>query len=88
MKTTTTFFRTLLLALLMAAGNGAMAQTDSCAVNVIHTYMNGRPVQWDSVEVKVNYAPYHTRTFMMYWPDTLLSNYTENGTETAKFVKD
>ena len=84
----TPFFQTLLLVLLAAMSNGAMAQTDSCAVNVSHTYMNGRPVQWDSVEVKVNYAPYHTRTFMMYWPDTLLSNYTENGTETAKFVKD
>ena len=72
---TTTFFRTLLLVLLMAAaGNGAMAQSDSCAVNVIHTYMNGRPIQWDSVSVIVQNAPYQYHTFMLYWPDTILAN--------------
>lgn len=72
---TPTLFRTLLLVLLLAAaGNGAMAQSDSCATNVIHTYMNGRPIPWDSVKVKVQDAPYHTHSFMLYWPDTLLSN--------------
>ena len=69
----------LLLALLIVAGgNSVTAQTDSCAINVIHTYMNGRPIQWDSVQVRVCIppcqSPYHYRTFMMYWPDTLLSN--------------
>ena len=72
MKPTRTLFQTfLLLTLLMVAGgNSAMAQTDSCAINVIHTYMNGRPIQWDSVEVRVCIppcqSPYHYRTFMMY----------------------
>lgn len=75
MKTPRTFFRAfLLLTLLLAGGNIAVAQTDSCAVNVIHTYMNGQPIQWDSVKVKVQDAPYHTHSFMLYWPDTLLSN--------------
>lgn len=76
---TTTLFRALLLTLLMAAmGNGAMAQSDSCAVNVIHTYMNERPIQWDSVEVRVCLPPceypYHYQIFKLYWPDTILSN--------------
>lgn len=71
---TTTFFRILLLVLLAATGNDAMAQSDSCATNVIHTYMNGRPIPWDSVKVKVQDAPYHTHSFMLYWPDTILAN--------------
>ena len=72
---TSPFFRTLLIVLLIvAAGNGAMAQSDSCVTNVIHTYMNGRPIQWDSVKVKVQDAPYHTHSFMLYWPDTILAN--------------
>ena len=80
MKTIRTLLKSfLLLTLLMVAGgNSATAQTDSCAINVIHTYMNGRPIQWDSVEIRVCIppcqSPYHYRTFMMYWPDTLLSN--------------
>ena len=72
---TPALFRTLLIVLLIvAAGNGAMAQSDSCAINVIHTYLNGRPIQWDSVKVKVQDAPYHTHSFMLYWPDTILAN--------------
>jgi hypothetical protein len=81
MKTQTSFKTLLLLVLLVAAGSfsqRAMAQEDTCAVNVIHTYMNGRLVPWDSVEVKVCLSPcqppYHYRTFKMYWPDTILSN--------------
>ena len=73
-------FRTLLLVLLLAASNGAMAQSDSCVTNVIHTYMNGRLIPWDSVKIKVCEPPcerpYHYHTFMLYWPDTLLTNCT------------
>lgn len=76
MKNARTLFQTLLLLtlLIVAGGNSAVAQTDSCAVNVIHTYMNGRPIQWDSVKVRVQDAPNHSHSFMMYWPDTLLRN--------------
>ena len=81
MKTPRTFFRTLiLLTLLLAGGNIAVAQTDSCVTNVIHTYMNGRLIPWDSVKIKVCEPPcerpYHYHTFMLYWPDTLLTNCT------------
>lgn len=82
MKTPRTFFRAfLLLTLLVAAGgNIAVAQTDSCVTNVIHTYMNGRLIPWDSVKIKVCEPPcerpYHYHTFMLYWPDTLLTNCT------------
>ena len=54
---TRNFFKTLLLLVVMVVVGGfsqqAMAQEDTCAVNVIHTYMNGRLIPWDSVEVKV-----------------------------------
>ena len=76
----TKFFHPLsLLALLLVAGGfSAKAQEDTCAVNVIHTYMNGRLVPWDSVEVRVCMPPceypYHYQTFKMYWPDTILAN--------------
>jgi len=80
MKTPRNLFQSILLLtlLMVAGGSGVVAQTDSCAINVIHTYMNGRPIAWDSVQVRVCIPPcqkpYHYRTFMMYWPDTLLSN--------------
>ena len=68
----------LIALMLVAGGFGAKAQEDTCAVNVIHTYMNGRLVPWDSVEVRVCLPPceypYHYQTFKMYWPDTILSN--------------
>ncbi|MBO4654364.1 MAG: T9SS type A sorting domain-containing protein [Bacteroidales bacterium] len=83
MKTQPTFKTLLLLVLLAVAGSfsqQAMAQEDTCAVNVIHTYMNGVPILWDSVKVKVCLPPceypYHYRIFKMYWPDTILSNCT------------
>lgn len=65
--------------LTMAGGFSAKAQEDSCAVNVIHTYMNGRLVPWDSVEVRVCRPPcegyaYQYQTFKLYWPDTILAN--------------
>ncbi len=66
------------LVLLVAGGFSAKAQEDTCAVNVIHTYMNGRLVPWDSVEVRVCLPPceypYHYQIFKMYWPDTILAN--------------
>lgn len=73
------FHPLFLLALLLVAGDfSARAQEDSCAVNVIHTYMNGRLVPWDSVEVKVarnvGNSYYLDHSFMMYPPDTILSN--------------
>ena len=72
---TPSFFQTLLLALLMAAGgNVAMAQSDSCTINVIHTYMNGQPIQWDSVQIRIENEPTQQREFTLYWPDTVLSN--------------
>ena len=68
----------LVLLLTMAGGFSAKAQEDTCAVNVIHTYMNGRLVPWDSVEVRVCMPPceypYHYQFFKMYWPDTILAN--------------
>ena len=64
----------LLALLLVAGGFSAKAQVDSCVVNVIHTYMNGRLIPWDSVEVQVQDAPNHSHSFKMYWPDTLLNN--------------
>ena len=83
MKTPTPIKFTLLLVLLVAAvgfSQQVKAQEDTCAVNVIHTYMNGRLIPWDSVEVRVCLPPceypYHYRTFKMYWPDTILSNCT------------
>ena len=87
------FFKPLLLlVLLVAAGSfsqQAMAQEDTCAVNVIHTYMNGRLIPWDSVEVRVCLPPceypYHYRIFKMYWPDTILSNCT---TGVDEYVQD
>ena len=80
MKPQTPFKTLLLLALLLVAGGfSAKAQEDSCAVNVIHTYMNGRLVPWDSVEVQVCRSPcegyaYQYYTFKLYWPDTILAN--------------
>jgi hypothetical protein len=82
MKTKRFFQPLFLLALLLVAagsfGQQAMAQEDTCAVNVIHTYMNGRLVPWDSVEVKVarnvGDSYYLDHSFMMYPPDTILSN--------------
>ena len=80
MKTRRIFQSLLLFMLLtMAGGFSAKAQEDSCAVNVIHTYVNGRLVPWDSVEVRVclppcDGYPYHYQIFKMYWPDTILSN--------------
>ena len=79
MKTRKFYQSLFLLALLLVAGGlSAKAQEDSCAVNVIHTYMNGRLVPWDSVEVRVCMPPceypYHYQTFKMYWPDTILAN--------------
>ncbi len=83
MKTPTPFKSLLLFVLLVAAGGfgqQAKAQEDTCAVNVIHTYMNGRFIPWDSVEVKVarnvGDSYYLDHSFMMYWPDTILSNCT------------
>ena len=55
MKTPTPIKFTLLLVLLVAAvgfSQQVKAQEDTCAVNVIHTYMNGRLIPWDSVEVR------------------------------------
>ena len=79
MKTRKFYQSLFLLTLLVVAGGfSAKAQEDSCAVNVIHTYMNGRLVPWDSVEVRVCMPPceypYHYQTFKMYWPDTILAN--------------
>ena len=80
MKPQPSFKPLLLLVLLVAVGFGqqAKAQEDTCAVNVIHTYMNGAPIPWDSVKVRVCLPPceypYHYRIFKMYWPDTILSN--------------
>ena len=79
MNTHPTFKTLLLLVLLMAAGGfsqQAKAQEDTCAVNVIHTYMNGVPIPWDSVEVYVQSGPYGYQygIFTLYWPDTILSN--------------
>ena len=79
MKTRKFYQSLFLLALLLVAGGfSAKAQEDTCAVNVIHTYMNGRLIPWDSVEVRVCLPPceypYHYQTFKMYWPDTILSN--------------
>lgn len=79
---TRNFFKTLLLLVVMLVAEGfsqqAMAQEDTCAVNVIHTYMNGRLIPWDSVEVKVarnvGNSYYIDHSFMMYPPDTILSN--------------
>lgn len=74
-----TLFKTLVLALLVAGGgicNRAHAQQDTCAVNVIHTYMNGRLIPWDSAKVRVQDSPYHSHTFWLYAPDTILSNCT------------
>ena len=55
MKTTTLFW-TLLLVLLAAADfcHPMMAQEDTCVVNVVRTYINGRQIPWDSVQVRVN----------------------------------
>ncbi len=94
MKTQTPFKTLLLLVLLVAAGRfsqQANAQEDTCSVNVIHTYMNGRLIPWDSVKVKVCLPPCeedypaHYRTFKMYWPDTILSNCT---TGVDEYVQD
>ena len=90
MKTQTPFKPLLLLVLLVAAGSfSTKAQVDTCAVNVIHTYMNGRLIPCDSVEVRVCLPPceypYHYRTFKMYWPDTILSNCT---TGVDEYVQD
>ena len=81
MKTQSSLKTLLLLVLLVAAGGfgqQAKAQGDTCAVNVIHTYMNGRLIPWDSVEVKVarnvGDSYYLDHSFMMYPPDTILSN--------------
>ena len=78
MKPTHSIITALLALLLVAGGFSAKAQEDTCAVNVIHTYMNGRLVPWDSVEVRVCMPPceypYHYQTFKMYWPDTILAN--------------
>ncbi|MDD6581946.1 MAG: T9SS type A sorting domain-containing protein [Bacteroidales bacterium] len=79
---TRNFFKTLLLLVVMVVVGGfsqqTMAQEDTCAVNVIHTYMNGRLIPWDSVEVKVTRnvgnSYYIDHSFMMYPPDTILSN--------------
>ena len=92
MKTRPFFKPLLLLVLLLAAGGfcqQAKAQEDTCAVNVIHTYMNGVLIPWDSVEVRVCLPPceypYHYRIFKMYWPDTILSNCT---TGVDEYVQD
>ena len=92
MKTKRIFYPLFLLALLVAAGGfgqQAKAQEDTCAVNVIHTYMNGVLIPWDSVEVRVCLPPceypYHYRIFKMYWPDTILSNCT---TGVDEYVQD
>lgn len=79
MKTRKIFQSIVLFMLLTVAGGfSAKAQEDTCAVNVIHTYMNGRLVPWDSVEVKVarnvGDSYYLDHSFMMYPPDTILSN--------------
>ena len=78
MKPTHSIITALLALLLVAGGFSTKAQEDSCAVNVIHTYMNGRLIPWDSVEVRVCMPPceypYHYQTFKMYWPDTILAN--------------
>lgn len=63
----------LLLTLLMAAGwNSAKAQGDSCIVNVVRTYINGRQIPWDSIRVRVNLN--NPSYFTMYSPDTILAN--------------
>ena len=63
----------LLLTLLMAAGgNSAKAQGDSCIVNVVRTYINGRQIPWDSIRVRVNLN--NPSYFTMYPPDTILAN--------------
>lgn len=75
MKIQTPFKTLLLLALLVAAGGfsqQAMAQEDTCIVNVVRTYMNGRQIPWDSVQVRVNLV--NPSFFMMYPPDTILAN--------------
>lgn len=71
----------LLLTLLVAVGgltNRAYAQTDSCAVNVIHTYMNGRPIQWDSVKLTTQTAGYGSINIFFRQEDTT-SNITLSG---------
>jgi hypothetical protein len=87
------FFKILLLLVLLIAAGGfgqqAKAQEDTCAVNVIHTYMNGRLIPWDSVEVRVGRNVgneyYLDHSFKMYWPDTILSNCT---TGVDEYVQD
>ena len=67
MKTQTPFKTLLLLALLVAAGGfsqQAMAQEDSCIVNVVRTYINGRQIPWDSIQVRVDFN--NPRFFTMY----------------------
>ena len=75
MKPQTPFKTLLLLALLVAAGGfsqQAMAQEDSCIVNVVRTYINGRQIPWDSIQVRVDFN--NPRFFTMYPPDTILAN--------------
>ena len=68
---TTTLFRTLLLALLMAAaGNGAMAQDIDLR---LRTFLNYYPIQCDSIVVQ-NTTQGTSAT--LYYPDTTLSNHT------------
>lgn len=68
---TTTFFRTLLLALLMAAAsNGVMAQDIDLR---LRTFLNYYPVQCDSIVVQNTTQGTSTT---LYYPDTTLSNHT------------
>ena len=67
----TTLFQTLLLVLLMAAaGNGAMAQDIDLR---LRTFLNYYPVQCDSIEVQNTTQGTSTT---LYYPDTTLSNHT------------
>ena len=61
-----------------------MAQEDTCVVNVVRTYINGRQIPWDSVQVRVNL--YNPNFFTMYPPDTILANCTTGIHESVPYT--
>ena len=73
MKTRKIFQSLVLFMLLTVVGGfSAKAQEDTCIVNVVRTYINGRQIPWDSIQLRVDL--YNPSYFTMYPPDTILAN--------------